>query len=215
VQSGPGSELGTLLVTTDGGRTWTWLKKSLGVMASIRFVSAKVGWAAGGPADSDLLVTRDGGKTWQKVAPLPPRDVGTVVTIETASLKRVPPGGRAALPMYGLPTLHDSLHAYLPVTYEVWQPGKAPGRDKLVVYETSDAGRSWVPVRAVATDHEGGGTYIFPQAVTDSTLIVPQAAKSRAPRIASIPLAHARGHADVTASPKGASQLSFVSPQRG
>jgi photosystem II stability/assembly factor-like uncharacterized protein len=57
--------LGTILHTTDGGRSW--VKKDSGTknhLFSVYFTDAKNGWAVG--AHATIIHTRDGGETWEK-----------------------------------------------------------------------------------------------------------------------------------------------------
>ncbi len=61
---GDESETGnTLLITTNGGRTWT--RKPLPNVTSLYFTDLKTGWAVG--RNSTLLKTTDGGLEWNKV----------------------------------------------------------------------------------------------------------------------------------------------------
>ncbi len=62
-----------LLITADGGRTWT--RTSAGPFTSVAFATARLGWAIGGGAGGHvhLLATTDGGYAWQAVADLGPQ----------------------------------------------------------------------------------------------------------------------------------------------
>lgn len=59
---------GTLFATHDGGATWQ--ARSLPGGEAVVFVSAMLGWSAGGPNGDTLYRTDDGGRTWA-VQPLP------------------------------------------------------------------------------------------------------------------------------------------------
>ncbi len=70
---GPGP--GTLVHTTDGGRTWSPL--SVGAVGSVCFADALHGWAAG----ARVLRTTDGGRSWQAVSATFPAWAGGDTTL--------------------------------------------------------------------------------------------------------------------------------------
>jgi hypothetical protein len=53
---------GTILATSDGGRTWARVWRGARELRDVDFVSAQTGWALG---DGLLLATTDGGRSWQ------------------------------------------------------------------------------------------------------------------------------------------------------
>jgi photosystem II stability/assembly factor-like uncharacterized protein len=56
---------GRVLVTSDGGRTWTRQYEGLANLGQVDFIDSEHGWAAGG---NTLLRTTDGGFTWTRLA---------------------------------------------------------------------------------------------------------------------------------------------------
>jgi photosystem II stability/assembly factor-like uncharacterized protein len=64
----------SVLVTSDGGLTWSLASNDFGAMGNIRFVTATDGWMVIPPSD-ELYLTRDGAKSWSKVSLPPPKEV--------------------------------------------------------------------------------------------------------------------------------------------
>ncbi len=59
-------EAGTVLTTSNGGRTWrTQRSRVKALLSGVRMVDARVGWIVG--ADGTTLVTRDGGRRWKRL----------------------------------------------------------------------------------------------------------------------------------------------------
>lgn len=59
-------EMGIVVTSTDGGKSWQQAKVPVGVsLTNLRFTSAKTGWAVGHAGV--LLKTEDGGNTWTKL----------------------------------------------------------------------------------------------------------------------------------------------------
>lgn len=144
------SQPGELVVTKDGGKTWT-RANGVGDSGIVRFTSLKDGWLLGGPY-SQLFATHDGCKTWKEVhiTPPPQAGAGPDVTYE------------------GLPVFEDSRHGFTAVFY-VGGPGAQP---KLVVYATNDGGRTWSPVKVVGEAEESGAGVLVPIDITDSIMII-------------------------------------------
>ena len=120
---------GQLVVTDDGGQTWTQVTAEMPTRAPIAFVTPLVGWAVGGPSGRDIFSTRDGGHSWQSV-----------------SLKAPPggaPGSDLQLQSAAPPIFADSVHGILPAYFA--DAKSVMTDDVIVVYVTSDGGSSWSP----------------------------------------------------------------------
>jgi photosystem II stability/assembly factor-like uncharacterized protein len=112
-----------LLVTSDGGRSWTPAPTDPGVAGSIRLVTPKAGWLRSFSGD-ELVVTYDAAHSWEKVSLTPPEG-GYSNTDAT----------------YDLPTFENSEHGHLAVTYTGGLGKKAIA----VLYATDDGGLTWKP----------------------------------------------------------------------
>ncbi|WP_129631603.1 glycoside hydrolase domain-containing protein [Candidatus Oscillochloris fontis] len=115
--TGTNFSMGTLLRTRDGGDTWTQFQ--LPIAAPVRFISADVGWIAGGVDGGSLYVTRDGGASWTPQAPI----IQSEMT-EYAS--------------YQLPTFTSAQEGFLPVILS------QPDQTRVAIYKTTDVGQTWV-----------------------------------------------------------------------
>jgi hypothetical protein len=135
---------------------------------------------------NELYVTHDGCKTWQEVSglPLPPQ-------LSSGTDRR----------LQGLPIFQDQNKGYLVVQYL----GAQGGPTKLVVYSTSDTGKSWQPAKVLgqATEAAGG---IFD--IVDSTIIVSTGSSARNVSVATVPLNG--GASAVNASDRGIATLKFA-----
>ena len=141
---------GRLMATSDGGQTWTWLETS-GGSGPIVFATLQDGWQIGNFAQGGLIVTHDGGKNWEQVNPVPPAEAG-----------------EAVYPRFqDPPVFKDSRNGHLVVQYI----GGPDTPSKLVVYATSDTGRTWRPTKTVSEAEVSGGIISF--AIADSSIIVP------------------------------------------
>jgi photosystem II stability/assembly factor-like uncharacterized protein len=116
---GAEDETGTLLRTTDGGRTWERLPDAP-APGAVRFVSRRRGWQSriGG-----LQETRDGGRTWTAV-PAPPPVPGR--------------GGRVEFG--GLPTIFEDGTGFVPVLLHRADAGLLAGAGFAA---TVDGGTTW------------------------------------------------------------------------
>ena len=137
-----------LIETRDGGRTWSWVA-SPGRSGPVFFADANDGWLAGGPAGK-LYVTHDGSNTWREV-----------------SLKPPPEAGQAIYPTYGLPVIENGEDGFLPVTFS----GTVGVHSALVMFRTSDGGRTWAPDTVVPISRQTSIGQCWPSAIVDSTLI--------------------------------------------
>jgi photosystem II stability/assembly factor-like uncharacterized protein len=113
-------ESGTLLRTSDGGRTWGRLP-DLPDWGAIRFATGARGWQVS--SRGELRETRDAGRTWRPVAPPPP----------------VP--GREGRPWYaGPPTVFDDGRGFVPVWLAAPRAGVTTGGG---FSATTDGGATW------------------------------------------------------------------------
>jgi photosystem II stability/assembly factor-like uncharacterized protein len=134
-RTGPVSN-GILLGTEDGGNTW---KRAAalpggGYAGDLNFTTLRDGWLAGGPANSFLFETHDSSASWQRVSLKPPAQVPTRYIA------------------YHVPIFEDRYHAVLPVDY---MPQDGPA--SLVLYTTSDGGRSWTATTVLPDPPVQGG----------------------------------------------------------
>ncbi|HXH48445.1 MAG TPA: CAP domain-containing protein [Terriglobia bacterium] len=155
---------GKLLATDDGGRNWKWVNDP-GTVGELLFTSTQDGWLAGGPGGLGLYSTHDGCKTWERIKLSPP-----------------PQSHNLSLAVYeGPPMFVDAHHAYVAARY----PGSGGASSRLVVFSTSDGGRSWNPVKVLEDSREGGVLHI---ALADSVLLVPSGATPKVIRFARVHL---------------------------
>jgi len=124
-----------LLVTTDGGRSWT--RKTLPNVTGLYFTDAKNGWAVG--RNATLLKTADGGLEWKKVESIE-KLIGAPIELSNYN--------------FGFSDIHftDADHG--------WLIGNFYGRarnDIGGIFSTSDGGATWkrVPV-TFQTQHNSG-----------------------------------------------------------
>ncbi len=124
--SGINFSMGSLFRTEDGGLTWNQLSIPIG--EAVDFITAQVGWAAGGAAGDELYRTEDGGATWDSQA-----------FVQTAGT----PGERLA---YLPPKFEDVNNGLLPVMV-------SEGNNvRMDFYATADGGGTWKLVNSAALD---------------------------------------------------------------
>jgi probable HAF family extracellular repeat protein len=187
---------GFLLKTMDDGKTW--LDVSLpgelegGTRGSVRFIDSRTGWFTN---DSELYVTHDGSNTWEKVSLKLPREIQSAIN-----------------PTYGVPNFfprRDSLHGFLPVTYS----GPRGTKSVLVLFETTDGGRSWKSNRVLPDLKETSIGQMFPTAVVDSLALAAVPSDLRHTVLTKIV---AEGYPTVMAELSfGISDFSFVNSSQG
>lgn len=141
-----GRSSGVMLRTQDGGKTWTQLPKdTLPIADHFRFVTARVGWIAGGSQpESDLYVTRDAGDSWTRVAVRPPAEI---------NVGTWPPSQNGIWPDYRLPFFENTKRGFLIGSY--WDGSKSIS----VLFSTGDLGVSWKFER-VLPDIDGVITFL-------------------------------------------------------
>jgi photosystem II stability/assembly factor-like uncharacterized protein len=200
---------GPLLATSDGGRTWRATKGGGGEPLSL--VTPTFGWSVEipnpwvGDDESSLSVTRDGAKSWQQVSVPFPKEM--ISASDARQLTRTPF-------YHDLPTFKDSEHGFLPITYLA---RRAHGNSAIVLFETTDAGRTWNPIRALTKLYIPGQEATNTVEVAGSTLIA--ATSPRDDRRVILSRVGPSGRTDTDISKViGGSQgvgLSFVTPAQG
>jgi photosystem II stability/assembly factor-like uncharacterized protein len=126
-------ETGTLLRTTDGGRTWERLPDAP-TPGAVRFVDRRRGWQSW---IDGLHETRDGGRTWTRVPAPPP-----------------PPGRPSRVEFAELPTIFEDGSGFVPVVLSRVDAGMPAGAG---FAETRDGGTTWsTPRLAPAIDGSSG-----------------------------------------------------------
>ncbi len=193
VSSSPNFRLAMLIKTDDGGETWSRPPRAPGVSGDLSFINEIDGWLAGGPGNQFLYVTHDGSKTWKKVSLNPPTQVGGAVYSAFASA----------------PLFVESNKGFVPVNYS----GPAGVPSKLVIYATSDAGRTWSPVKVLDESRETSVGQTSSLAITDSILIVPTGSAGGA-RAVKVPLTGGLNSPNVV-SPFALSAISFADAAHG
>jgi len=193
LESSSNFNLGVLLSTSDGGRTWTFVVRSPHITGQVYFLDAMNGWLAGGPGSSQLYATHDGGTTWLAVSLDPPGWHGQPSRV------------------YDIPVFRDTHHGFEVVTYS----GPDEPVSKVVLFVTADGGTTWQPQVTVPQLRNRGGQGPAPSAVVSSTLVLADRIKD------SIVLKQTTLGGDTTTAwahvetPGGVLEISFVTPTRG
>jgi hypothetical protein len=118
-----------LLFTADGGATWSEpaMRSATagadGLTGDPYFLDSKIGWLAGGAPGTRLWATRDGGTSW------------TLQQLAVPAGYLDDQGG-----FWGAPTFFDQANGVVARTFDNNQS------TVLVIYRSSDAGRTWQPV---------------------------------------------------------------------
>lgn len=203
---------GPLLATSNGGRTWRATNGGGGEPLSP--VTPTFGWSVEipngwvGDDESSLSVTRDGAKSWQQVSVPFPREM--ISASDARQLTRTPF-------YHDLPEFKDSKHGFLPVTYLAQQ---ADGNSAIVLFETTDAGRTWNPIRALTKLYIPGREATYAVAVAGSTLIATTSSRDNRRVILSRVGPEGRTDIDISDYIGGWTgithlRLSFATPEQG
>lgn len=195
ITSSSAFNLGGLLTTSDGGRTWDWVKQGPGVAGTILLLTDKDGWLAGGPGDTELYATHDAGSTWQKTSLQAPKELGSAV-----------------YPTYDLPTFEDRLHGFVAVTFS----GPEGSKSAAVLYATADGGLTWKPDRTLANLEASSIGQKVASTLADSTWITAVAPAGPQPTLKQL-RSNDRVTADVNTQTGyfSGSRVSFVTPTQG
>jgi photosystem II stability/assembly factor-like uncharacterized protein len=216
---------GVLLVTADGGETWS-LATATGwdtddTVGSMLMLTPEEGWLAGGGASEQLLVTHDGGKTWQRIELESPvktdemseydrnseqleRSFQALPTAAAKLIRKEPQHRYYAA--YDLPTFENPKHGYVSVTY----PGV------VVLFATEDGGVTWKPDRVLTglREHQTGAT--VESTVAGSTWITGRVPKNGLPQLSKLgPGASATDTTMPAPEESGISQISFATASQG
>jgi photosystem II stability/assembly factor-like uncharacterized protein len=132
---------GRFFSTTDGGITWT--EQTIPIGEAVRFITADIGWTAGGPAGNELYRTSNGGATWSQ------QTIATLTAISNTVT-------------YALPTFENDQEGVLPVTIsDSEQP-------RVEIYTTDDAGQTWSLAETVSVNRILAPGTSLPVAVIDA-----------------------------------------------
>jgi probable HAF family extracellular repeat protein len=196
VVSSANFQLGILLSTEDGGRTWDLTPDSPGVAGSITFISPKLGWLAGGPGGENLYVTRDGSNSWEQLSLKNPASLHSLL-----------------YPIYGLPVFKDSKHGLLTVTYS----GPEGSKPALVLFATDDGGQSWKIERVLSHLSEDFTGVDVPSTIVGSDLITVPESTGTSLTLTRVGLSGktSRRTASVVLRDSGVWGLSFASSEYG
>lgn len=152
VESSSAYHSGLLFRTGDGGKDWTLLRGP-GTTGELNFIDQRSGWILS-PGGRELWVTHDGTATWTQVVLKPP--AGT---------------HPSDLAKYQLPLFWDDKHGVEVVRF--YALPTAPDADaqgsQLLLFATSDGGRSWKSERPLSHLPTAGKS--FATALADSTLL--------------------------------------------
>ncbi len=193
--------VGDLLATTDGGRTWHEVSGfEPSAYGSVRFIDMQDGWVAGGPEDQHLYVTHDGGKSWQEVLP-------NLYTIPGVSGLY-----RRMSARYSVPEFETPKRGFLAVDY--YGPDKARKPiTKLVLFATNDGGYIWQPVGVLDGGEDRGN---FPFTVIDSTAVAAKVFDHTPLAIIKLGVGHVtKTVATTIPTAAGPFELSFINTTQG
>jgi len=150
---------GTLLVTSDGGRTWKRAAKDPRVSAEILMLSPNDGWLFGTETvemlrseDYQLYVTHDGTRSWQKIALAAPKEIAP-----------------ADCYVMSLPTFENTKCGFMQVNCS--SGGGTKWKLAMVLFATVDRGRTWRPDRMITNLDDDARTQYHSSAVIGSEWI--------------------------------------------
>ncbi len=201
-----GNYRGTLLNTSDGGRSWKQAPGDRVKWASyIVPVTPEEGWMVAGGSSDELYVTRDGAKSFDDVSLVAPEEVSGVPPADSiAHLNQA---------VYGMPTFLDSKHGFIPATYH----GSEGVRSATVLFATDDGGRTWKADRILKNLKHAPAWGITPSVVVNTSWIFatdsdhfPTLTNLKAGARVNSPIDSASSHPGHFVD-----QLSFVTPLRG
>ncbi len=186
----------SMLMTTDGGKTWAWTPGGSGAGAgSLYFTTAMDGWVAGGPDDQHLYVTHDAAKSWHEVILKTPPEV--------------PPSDN---PAFDVPIFTDPKHGSLTVTYV----STTDGQDVVILFSCDDGGYLWKVDRVVQATGPSGGQKA-PATVAKSVLIIAPSSSRGTISLTTVPQGSKASTtvAHVSKQAFAIFQLSFSDPSHG
>jgi photosystem II stability/assembly factor-like uncharacterized protein len=187
LHSGSAFSLGVLFSTQDGGQTWQ--QRAIPLGEAVRFIDPQTGWTAGGAAGQDLYVTRDGGITWNAAA---------LVAVDSSPV------------FYSLPQFQDRLNGFIAITLA------DPGRPRIEIFRTQDAGQTWLLSAAIPLAPEGLPGAMAPVAVVDFGAQTVLAADLQADLLYAVDPTQARlAPQGAFRLPDGVVSLQFATPDQG
>jgi photosystem II stability/assembly factor-like uncharacterized protein len=177
---------GRVLVTVDGGRTWTWPASTPPVAGEISFSSRDDGWLVSSWRN-ELWATHDGGEKWEQATF--PRPTGVLAD----DRKR----------FSGPPIFTDSAHGRIGVEYV--QKGDFT---KLAIYGTKTNGKTWQLLSCSAIPEH------IPYSLSGNSLILPTRSASSALATTTIPLSSLKGELQLSTK-RDVINFSFADPTNG
>lgn len=168
IQSSSAFNLGVLLSTVDGGKTWSSVEGDPALSGPVLLQANGNGWLSHNGGE-DLEATSDKGKTFHQVTLLPPADI----TIQAESSNTIS----------GLPSFSDNLHGYEPVLFTT----KDGAKSELVLFATVDGGNTWKPDRRLTGLGLSSLGTLNSTSLTDSSWIIPTASIGTPPELLIIP----------------------------
>ena len=197
VVSSSNFDLGILLMTSDGGRTWRRSPHDPMVAGPITLVTTEEGWLAGGVGD-ELYVTFDNARTWQEVNLKAPQQL---YPLKEAT--------------YQIPIFNDTKHGFLPVTYSA-----RGARGAAVLFKTEDGGQNWKVAGIVSNLSEISHGQLITSTIVDSTWITAAVADhSSEPVHVRLSAIGAQGHINATTETASGycqgARLSFATTAQG
>jgi photosystem II stability/assembly factor-like uncharacterized protein len=185
---------GFLIATTDGGKTWIDTGAAdfaSGGRGPVLFTSPTDGWFTN---SLELYVTHDAAGTWQKIS------------------LATPPQVKAISAAYGLPSFSGG-SIFLPVTYSSPYFPDADAQSAIVLFSSTDGGKSWAEDRILQNLTEVSTGEVIPSTMAGSNWIVIAKPRSGGNKIESVARnSKVKNLADIGS---GVSELSFLDGLRG
>jgi hypothetical protein len=194
IQSGSAFNIGALLSTSDGGRSWRFVEGDPGSSGPVVLQKNGNGWILHDGGE-ELIATSDGGETFHQVQLAPP----VTVSIEADSSHTI----------HDLPVFLDSRRGYEPVIFS----NKDGSKSDVVLFKTSDGGISWTADRRLTGLGPSSIRTIESTSITDSTWIVPVAPSGAVPSL--MVLEGGTTASFPTRTPNSIRRSSFISATQG
>jgi photosystem II stability/assembly factor-like uncharacterized protein len=210
---------GLLLATDDGGKNWKELPQAP-IAGRPVFATPQEGWISGNGGPKGMYSTHDGGMSWHDDGPT----LGNL------------PSSLPTNPSYGDMKFADPNHGFLVIHLSPANDAEEPRGTALVLFVTSDSGRTWKYDRALtdrgAFTKNGGALsrlvagYVISSVSEAGSLLVAFNDRKNLNRVTLMNIAH-QGEATTEAAPSARSEnvlwrqgddiaaLSFVSGARG
>ncbi len=193
IQSGSAFSVGALLVTVNGGKTWSSVAGDPGMSGPVLLQENGNGWLIN--AASELQATLDQGKTFHQVQ-LP---VPTGLSIQADSSHTI----------YGLPSFVDNQNGFEPVVFTT----SAGSQSEMVLFATKDGGSTWTPDRKLTNLGLTSLNTVGSISIVDTSWIVPVGPRGRKPTLEVIPGGEVSQYPSAT--PNGVRASSLISLMQG